>query len=124
MLFSLLFTALAFASPKTETYRYTHAGQTINMPTERSAKEKVVVNDICVKNEKSCEALKVFRGPAKIKSFTGDLPGNTAGTYCRHLGGTELFTKKGEEDFLFCVFPDLTAIDGRALYMQHAGGKK
>ncbi|MGZ3693463.1 MAG: DUF333 domain-containing protein [Bdellovibrionota bacterium] len=115
----LLIPVLGFAEAAFENYSYLYAGKEIHAKVGEI--KAVKVNDICLKDEKKCAALKIYHGPSKINSLKGTRQGNFAGAYCELLGGTQLFASKlKEEATQFCVFPDLTFIDAKALYREHS----
>lgn len=120
--FLLLAAALARAAPPTEIYSYRYAGKAVEARVGEI--DGLKVNDICLRDQAGCRALKVFKGPSKWRQLKSSKDGNATGAYCELLGGTQLLAKKaGEPGAQFCVFPDLSFIDARALYAKHAGVK-
>lgn len=84
------------------------------------AVESVNVNEVCEK-DKTCKALKIFKG----KSFTGKLKnviqGNYAGTYCKLVSGSVLILiDKDGSQYEYCEFKDKSMIDAWALYNTHS----
>jgi hypothetical protein len=115
----ILFSPAAHAA---EIYRYESQGKIIAMPTEIVKGARV--NDLCAKDSKNCQALKVYRGRGKMQGFAGAKQGGFLGAYCERVGGTTLLAHAGEEAGTpFCLFDDLTAIDAGQLYRRHFGGR-
>lgn len=82
--------------------------------------QKALVNDVCLKDLKKCQALQVLnsktnRSKLEIKKF-----GHEAAAYCRTVEGIHLnlINKKGE-GMSFCAFSDHSIISSWDLYRAH-----
>ena len=114
--------ASAFAA-SLESFTTLSEGKTIVVPIGQI--EGVRFNDVCLKNEAHCEALKKYRNPEPIKPRLPSDAGSYPAKFCNSLGGTQLIlTTPKQAGALFCVFQDLTMVDAGALLARDIKGKK
>jgi hypothetical protein len=128
-LFAFLFLIASAIAAGARPYSYLYQGRKVTLPVAASTAGPLV-NDLCLKRENECQALKVFQGKERIKELQHSLPGQAAAAYCQLLHGQALYARGDGDssDTLFCVFPDLSLIDGNTLYFKHfersEGGRK
>jgi hypothetical protein len=104
-------------------YTYLYGGRTITVPIQEH--EGVRVNDICIKNLATCQALKILREPSRVNQIRHAQDANFSGAYCELLSGTQLYLHQDPHyEFQFCVFSDLTMLDAKILYERHTKGAK
>ncbi len=95
-----------------ETYSYVFQKKKVSVPIGKVS--DVRFNDLCVKDQEHCQALKAYLHP--VKKFKPHNRETYASDYCDSLGGAPLvLTGPGGGASLFCTFKDLTMVDARAL---------
>jgi hypothetical protein len=121
ILLSTLLLSVAASAGEVIAYTYLYGGQTKTVQVGET--EGIKVNDLCLKETATCAALTALHGASRIREIHHVEDSNFSGAYCELLKGTQLFLRpasSGEEQF--CVFPDLTMIDAKALYRRHSSG--
>ncbi len=104
-------------------YELRYKNQTVHIPFEK--KGEALFNDVCLKNESNCKALKIYNGKSVT---TVAIPGkkedryaaNPASTYCENTGGTPVSLISPQKDNQsFCTYQDHSIIRSWDLFRRH-----
>lgn len=113
-IFVLALTGQLFASEK---YYFSYDGSVVSIPIFKYRKFKV--NDVCLKNIKTCNALKSI-SKKYPRPIVNPKVSSIAQVHCKNLGGHPIIMKDEEMNMAsFCMFKDKTIIDSWSIYNFH-----
>jgi len=109
----LRMTVFSLPADAAEVYTYQQGGKSVQVSIVEIGGLRM--NDLCFNLGEKCQALKALKNPDSSKLKTPQLE-TWAANYCQNMGGSNLVlsSPRGSSS-LFCLFQDLSMIDGRAL---------
>ena len=106
----LAFFSFSASASEGDDYTFVYSGRTITARIEPGS-DGFLINDVCARNEAHCGALAAYRKgpPATTRAKGLHAP-------CSRWQATDLYLRHHGSDADFCVFPDFTMVEARALF--------